>query len=112
MTYTWHGEENTPEVSLLASHQDQVHELPAGATLLASNDFCPVAAFSVEDHVFCIQPHPEFVEELSAYLLNKRRAILGEELHSKGMESLAHGHDGLAIARRMVAFVEARQVCA
>jgi GMP synthase-like glutamine amidotransferase len=108
MTYTWHGAEGSPALALLASHQDQVHELPSGATLLVSNDFCPVAGFSVEKHVFCVQPHPEFVEEISAYLLNKRRGILGEVLHARGMASLVHGHDGLEFARRMVAFVEDR----
>ena len=108
MTYRWHGNDVNPEIGLLASHQDQVHTLPTGATLLASNDFCPVAAFSVDDRVFCIQPHPEFVEDLSAYLLNKRRAILGEALYSRAMTSLAQGHDGLTIARRMIAFVESK----
>lgn len=108
MSYRWHDHEGEVDVGLLASHQDQVHELPPGATLLASNDFCPVAAFSVEDRVFCVQPHPEFVKELSAYLLNKRRAILGEALYARGMASLEQGHDGLSIAHRMVAFVEGK----
>jgi len=119
MTYDWHAPDLThspqaahatgrAQISLLASHQDQVLELPPGATLLASNAFCPVAAFSVEDTVFCVQPHPEFVEDFSAYLLNKRRALLGEEKHAASMESLTQGHDGLDIARMMVAFVEGR----
>lgn len=94
------------EISLLASHQDQVLELPAGATLLASSAFCPVAAFAVGQHVFCVQPHPEFVEDYSAYLLNKRRAQLGEEHYSASQRSLALGHDGLEVARMIVAFIE------
>jgi GMP synthase-like glutamine amidotransferase len=119
MTYEWHAPHiphaplaDAPgaraEISLLASHQDQVFELPPGATLLASSVFCPVAAFAVNDEVFCIQPHPEFVEDFSSYLLDKRRPMLGEEKHAASIQSLAKGHDGLDVARMMVAFVEGK----
>ncbi len=111
MTYQWHNHplsqpQDRTEISLLASHQDQVLELPEGATLLASNAFCPVAAFVVEQHVLCVQPHPEFVEDYSAFLLGKRRALLGEALYIRSIDSLALGHDGAQMARMMVAFVE------
>jgi len=92
-------------IALLASHQDQVFDLPSGAKLLATSEFCPVAAFGVDDQVFCVQPHPEFVEDFSAYLLNKRRSILGEDKYTSSTASLAHGHDGLDVARMMVAFI-------
>ncbi len=95
------------DIALLASHQDQVFDLPAGARLLASSEFCPVAAFAVQDHVFCVQAHPEFVEDYSSFLLNKRRALLGEEKYSTCMQGLAQGHEGLAVARMMVAFINA-----
>lgn len=111
MTYAWHAPDwaqsnGRTELSLLASHQDQVFDLPAGATLLASSDFCPVAAFSVGEHVFCVQAHPEFVADYSAFLLNKRRAALGEESYTRCMAGLAQGHEGDAVARMMVAFVQ------
>lgn len=111
MHYQWHAPKwaqapGRSDIALLASHQDQVLALPDGATLLASSTFCPVAAFTVEQQVLCVQPHPEFVEDLSAYLLDKRRAALGEDLYSAATDSLALGHDGLAMARLMVEFVE------
>lgn len=111
MTYQWHAPDfsqaqGRTEIALLASHQDQVFELPAGATLLASSAFCPVAAFAVGQHVLCVQPHPEFVAHYSAYLLDKRRTQLGEEHYSASQKSLALGHEGLELARMMVAFVE------
>jgi GMP synthase-like glutamine amidotransferase len=93
------------QVALLASHQDQVFDLPSGAKLLATSEFCPVAAFAVDDHVFCVQPHPEFVEDYSAFLLDKRRAMFGEEKYQAYTQSLAEGHDGQALARMMVAFI-------
>jgi GMP synthase-like glutamine amidotransferase len=117
MTYRWHQSDffqaptQAPkpprtEISLLASHQDQVFELPAGATLLASNDFCPVAAFAVGQEVLCVQPHPEFVASYSAYLLDSRRALLGEALYAKSYQSLSQDHDGLFMAGVMRAFLE------
>lgn len=111
MSYDWHAA-NLPlapednKLSLLVSHQDQVLELPENAVLLASNAHCPVAGYAIGEEVFCVQGHPEFVEDLSAFLMNKRREWLGEPLYAQGMASLKHGHDGLDVARMMVVFVE------
>lgn len=55
-TYDFDGS----EMSLNAWHQDQVVELPEGATVLAKNDFCKYAALSYGDRIFTVQPHPEF----------------------------------------------------
>lgn len=111
MRYQWHAPamaqaQGRTEIALLASHQDQVLALPEGATLLASSAFCPVAAFAVGQQVFCVQPHPEFIEDYSAHLLNKRREQLGEEHYTASINSLALGHDGLHMARMIVAFME------
>ncbi|MDO8287354.1 MAG: amidotransferase [Rhodoferax sp.] len=111
MVYDWHRPdlpfcEDRAEIALLASHQDQVFALPPGATLVASSDFCPVAAFTVGDEVFCIQPHPEFDEAFSSHLLDKRSDILGPEMHGTGHASLHQGHEGAHIARMVVAFLE------
>lgn len=110
MTYQWLAPELAPgrdEVALLASHQDQVFELPSGARLLATSDFCPVAAFGIDGQVLCVQAHPEFVEDYSGFLLNKRRAMFGEDRYQTFTRSLAKGHEGLAVARMMVAFINA-----
>jgi GMP synthase-like glutamine amidotransferase len=111
MTYDWHRRDlphsaTRDSIALLASHQDQVLALPAGATLVASSDFCPVAAFTVGSTVFCIQPHPEFDVGLSAHLINKRRDLLGADLHRVSLNSLADCHEGAHIARLLVAFLE------
>ena len=111
MTYDWHRpdlphSEDRTHISLLASHQDQVFALPPGATLVASNAFCPVASFTVGNKVFCIQPHPEFSEDVSAYLLDKRRGLLGEDKYTASRQSLVHGHEGEHIGRMVVAFLQ------
>jgi GMP synthase-like glutamine amidotransferase len=74
---------------------------------MATSDFCPVAAFGIDGQVLCVQAHPEFVEDYSAFLLNKRRAMFGEERYQAFTQSLAEGHEGLAVARMMVAFINA-----
>jgi GMP synthase-like glutamine amidotransferase len=112
MAYEWIGP--TPlkpgsadaTLNLLASHQDQVLTLPVGATLQARSDFCPIAAYSIDDNVFCVQPHPEFIEAYSAYLLDKRRDKVGEERYAAARAQLSLPHDGLEVARFMQAFVE------
>lgn len=111
MTYDWHRPDlphfqERHSVSLLASHQDQVLELPPGADLVASNAFCPVASYIVDDRVFCIQPHPEFEEDLSATLMARRRQLLGEDLYQRSRASLSQGHEGDEVARMLVAFLE------
>lgn len=109
--YQWHDPDfsaagGREQITLLASHQDQVHELPEGARLLASNDFCPVAAFVLDDKVFCVQPHPEFVEPYTDFLLEKNRERIGEEKYHEGKAKLGRGHEGEDFARMMKAFVE------
>ena len=109
-TYQWHDADfaasGREQFALLASHQDQVLELPEGARLLASSDRCPIAAYAKGNEVLCIQPHPEFVEDYSAYLLNKRKHVLGEAHYAESMESLEHGHEGQDFAKVMVKFIE------
>jgi GMP synthase-like glutamine amidotransferase len=104
MTYTW-LDDPVQTLSLLASHQDQVFSLPPGAQLLASHAQCPVAAFRVQDRVWCVQPHPEFVPDYSAFLLHKRRAHLGEQAFRMGMDSLSPDHDGMVVGREIVRFM-------
>ena len=74
--------------SLLSSHQDQVTELPPGARLIASNDFCPLAGFTHGDQVLTFQGHPEFRKAYSKDLMNMRRDLLGEDVWRAGMASL------------------------
>jgi GMP synthase-like glutamine amidotransferase len=81
-------------------------ELPKGATLVASSDFCPVAVFTVGHEVFCVQAHPEFDAGFSQYLLDEQRARMGEAEYATKSQGLAAGHEGGAVARMVMAFLE------
>lgn len=63
--------------ALVASHEDQVVELPRGAELVARSSYCPNAAFHVGARAIAIQAHPEFPAELSARLLMLREGLIG-----------------------------------
>lgn len=47
-------------ICLSAVHQDQVTELPEGASVIASSDFCTAAIVNYGDKALTIQAHPEF----------------------------------------------------
>src|SRR5690606_32280545 len=76
------------EFTILMSHRDQVVRLPEGAQLVATADYCPVGAYRIDDHVFCVQGHPEFVPDLCRALIEKRREALGPATADAGLASL------------------------
>jgi GMP synthase-like glutamine amidotransferase len=91
-------------LDMLVFHQDQVTELPANATLLASSAFCPNAAYSIGDQVLCFQAHPEFVDDYELALLNLRREFLGEARYQQALASMSLPHQGVVVAEWMLRF--------
>lgn len=80
---------------LNAWHQDQVTELPKGATVIGASDFCQYAALAYGDQGYSVQPHPEFADPFVRRLIDERgrgvvpdaildaaRDKLGAPLHS------------------------------
>jgi GMP synthase-like glutamine amidotransferase len=47
-------------IDVMVFHQDQVEQLPKGAKVLASSDFCPNYMVQYNPHMLSIQGHPEF----------------------------------------------------
>lgn len=74
--------------SLVVSHQDQVTELPDGAELVAESDFCPNAAFRIDDYILTFQGHPEFTKTYSEVLILLRKQKLGPKVFKEGLKSL------------------------
>ena len=97
-----------PEIetlTLLISHQDQVTALPENASVVASSEFCPFAAYQIGDQVLCFQGHPEFIHDYSRALLDLRQQHLGEQIYTRGVASLASEHQGITVAEWMMRFV-------
>jgi GMP synthase (glutamine-hydrolysing) len=89
---------------ILMSHRDQVTRLPEGAEVVATADYCPVGAYRIGDHVFCVQGHPEFVPELSRILMGKRREVIGDEVVDAALETLHEPPDSEHVVAWMAEF--------
>lgn len=94
--------------ALLSSHKDQVRRLPEGAELLAASDFCPIAAFTVGDHILALQGHPEFVKPYAHDLMRFRETLLGPEVFARGIASLAEPVQRMQVGRWMLDFLSWR----
>ncbi len=87
---------------LIASHQDQVLELPAGATLFAAAERCAVAGYTVDDHVLSVQGHPEFVAPLAASLYRSRVDRIGRAPVDEALATLDRPLDRTLVAGWLV----------
>ncbi len=94
----------TSSFGLIVSHKDQVTELPEGAELLATSEFCPNAMFRVDEHILTFQGHPEFSKAYSKDLMEMRQEILAEKF-KPGIDSLQNDPDGPTIGCWIVNFI-------
>ena len=103
----------TPALStcaLIASHEDQVVDVPPEASVIARSNDCPVAGLAVGDRIWTVQGHPEFVPELADYLLSLRVDLIGAERVRTARATLSEGTDQEAVARWIAAtFVPSRR---
>ena len=93
------------DVALLSSHKDQVTELPDDAHTYLSNDFCPIAGFTVGDQIITVQGHPEFGKGYAKDLMDMRQEMLGKETYQCGLASLDEPTNEQVMARWLLDFV-------
>ena len=93
------------EFGLLVSHRDQVTELPDGAELLATSEFCANAMFRIDDHILAFQGHPEFTRAYARDLMEMRKEILGEQTFQAGITSLAGELDSDLVGGWIIRFI-------
>ena len=102
---TWMVPPPDGPVRIIASHQDQVVELPEGAEVIARTDHCPIAAYTLGSSVFAIQPHPEFTAEVSQGLVERRRDRIGADASDAALASLTEPLDQKQVASWMAGFL-------
>jgi GMP synthase-like glutamine amidotransferase len=92
--------------ALLASHQDQVVDVPPDARVIASatSGYCPVAGLAVGERAWTLQAHPEFVPPLADHLLAGRLELIGAEPVARARASLTQPLDRVTIARWIANF--------
>lgn len=67
-------------------HQDQVTQVPPGARVIGSADYCPVAALSYDFPAMSVQFHPEYAPDyVSTFLRRSRGQVLSEEETDKAV---------------------------
>ncbi len=96
-----------PAMSLSASHQDQVVELPPAVTVVAGSDFCPNGTLAWDDGMaISCQLHPEFPPDYSIALIEGRRGQrIPEDLAQKAVESLKTPDDHARMADWIAGFL-------
>jgi len=92
--------------SLLFSHQDQVQTLPEGAISLGGDDFCEFQMYSIDEHVFSIQGHPEFTRDYAKERYDTRIERLGEDCHKEAITSLKKETDELTVGKWITNFLK------
>ena len=93
-TYNWNGE----TLALNAWHQDQVTQVPEGAEVVASTDFCANAPLLYDDRAFTVQPHPEFPDSVVETLIAVRGHLVAPERVAAARSHLNQPNDNRRIA--------------
>ena len=84
-------------VSLIMSHQDQVVQLPTGASRVGSSDHCPNFLVEFAPGVVGIQGHPEFEVPFGSTIYRNQREQYGT-LVDDAIASLVQPTDSRAVA--------------
>lgn len=92
---------------LQAMHQDQVVALPEGARVWARSAHCPIAGFTMGDRVWTVQAHPEFTAPFSQALIERRRALVGDERADAAAATVADPTDHELVAGWIAAVLRA-----
>jgi GMP synthase-like glutamine amidotransferase len=87
------------QFALIASHQDQVVDVPAEARVIATSEFCPVAGLAVGERMWTVQAHPEFIPPLADHLLAGRVELIGAERVATARSSLKQSIDQPVVAQ-------------
>jgi len=93
-------------MALLSSHKDQVVALPDNAEIYLTNEFCPLAGFTVGNQIITVQGHPEFNKAYANKLMDMRRPALGEQTYHQGVASLARETTETLMASWLLDFVQ------
>ena len=106
---SWMDDEAAPDVAtfaLPASHQDQVVEVPPGATVLGGSDFCPNGLIAYGHRAMSMQLHPEFDPAYAEALIAGRRGVRFDEAQAdRAIASLQAPNDHRRVAAWMEAFL-------
>lgn len=97
-------------VGLAGMHQDTVLELPPGARSIGVGPTSQFPMYLIGDTILGIQDHPEFDREYVAALIEESRAVVGDAITDRALESVATTDaDNAIVARWIVDFLADRR---
>lgn len=91
--------------NVMMSCQDQVQVLPEGSTVLAGNEFCPVAMYQVGQHFLGIQGHPEFTPPYAEALMDARSDRIPAETIQAAKQTLTRPLHQQALTDWIINFI-------
>ena len=94
------------ELTLYAAHGEQVTRLPEDAVVLGGDEFCPIGAYRIGDHVFATEYHPEMTPDFIAALIDALACDLDKATIVRAKASLAIPDQGKVFAQWIVNFLE------
>lgn len=92
-------------IRLNAWHRDQVVQAPAGAKVIARNEFCTNAALLYDDRALTVQAHPEFRPEFVDGLMKTRgKGLVPDAVMAEAAARLSLPLQDNTMAGRIAAF--------
>jgi GMP synthase-like glutamine amidotransferase len=100
------------KIRLLASHGEQVLELPPDTRVVGSNAFCPIASFAKGAHIFTTEYHPEMSVQFMGELVNFLSTKLPSEVIANAKRQIEENpqDDSELFMRWVVQFIESNAV--
>ena len=92
--------------SILLSHEEQVQELPHMAERVGGNDFCKNSMFIMDNHILCMQGHPEYEPDYAKKLYELSADSIGEERMNDSLKAVEHKLDDSTVIHWMINFLE------
>jgi GMP synthase (glutamine-hydrolysing) len=99
--FAWAG---GPEIEVQATHVDAVDPIPAGATVLASNENTAAQAYRLSETVAGVQFHPElWAAAMRDLILSRRESIAAEGRDADALAARVHEVQAGAVLRAFAA---------
>lgn len=93
-TYTANGQ----TLALNAWHQDQVTQVPPGATIHGSSEFCAYAIIAIGPRILTTQPHPEFGNSVIETLIGAKGHLVDPDRIAEAQARLSQPNDNRPMA--------------
>lgn len=104
----WWMQPSRDSVALVVSHQDQVVALPPDADLIAGYKHCPIAFFTVGDHMLCMQGHPEYSAAYGRALAEGRSDRIPRSVLNDAVPTFGEPLDATVLAQWIFNFITRR----